>query len=134
MNKNHTFFCAGRWGDLRWRWKGRKEGDGPHLQGLDEALAALHGGLADGDWACSDDPNPAHRWVVAQQLHSSVSLSPAEGRWRWEQPVCRGDDVERASQSKWCCCRLPLEIGVERNRCLNYFTTARFPARFFTAD
>jgi hypothetical protein len=38
----------GRWGDLGWRWECRKNGDGLHLQGLNEALAALHGGIVDG--------------------------------------------------------------------------------------
>jgi hypothetical protein len=59
-----------------------QEGDAPHLQGLDEALAPLHGGLVDGGGARSADPAPARRWAVAQRLHSSVSLAPASGGWR----------------------------------------------------
>lgn len=57
----------------------RKQRDAAHLQGLDEALAALHGDLVDGGGTRSDDTCPARRWGVAQRLHYSVSLAPAGG-------------------------------------------------------
>jgi len=62
----------------------RNAGFGEHLQGLDEALAALHGRLVDGGGAGPGprDPTPGagRRQAVLRRLHSPLlSSAPAAG-------------------------------------------------------
>ena len=70
-----------------------------HLQGLDEALAALHGRLVDGGGPRPRDPAPAtaRRRGMARRLHSPASLgSGGAGVWRGRNRAKRRGEVKRA--------------------------------------